>query len=143
MQVPTMLKNACSASRSRRFLALAMLLVLTAAAQVPVVPYEPRGGRFGDPQQDSDMGMAGRIEAKRIIQLNQLRQKSMVSDAEKLLRLAEELNNDANTAALSPGDRMRKAAEIERLAKEVKDKMTYAIGTPSDPSAFPLGPHAR
>ena len=80
--------------------------------------------------------MDGRIEARRIVQLNLLRQKAMVSDADKLLRLAQELDNDAkgDASKLSPAERMRKAAEIERLAKEVREKMTYSIGAPPEPS---------
>lgn len=88
--------------------------------------------------------MDGRIEARRIVQLNLLRQKSMVSDADKLLRLAQELDNDAKAgaSALSPAERMRKAAEIERLAKEVKEKMTYSIGDPPQP-ATPFAIYTR
>jgi hypothetical protein len=119
-----------------------MFLVLPLAAQSPVLPGQASGGHFGrqQSQSDSDTGFDGRIEAKRITQLNLLRQRAMVSDADKLLRLAQELNNDGigGTPAMSPGDRMRKAAEIEHLAKEVKEKMTYAIGNPADPAAFPL-----
>ena len=127
---------------SRYVLALALFLVLPLAAQSPVLPGPESRGHFGkqQSQSDSDTGFDGRIEAKRITQLNLMRQRALVSDANKLLRLAQELNDDANAAmAMSPGDRMRKAAEIEHLAKEVKEKMTYAIGAPADPSAFPLG----
>jgi hypothetical protein len=57
--------------------------------------------------------------------LNALRQKQLVSDADKLLRLAGELKSEVggpeksatSTAAL------RKADEIEKLAKSVRDKM--------------------
>jgi hypothetical protein len=62
----------------------------------------------------------------------------MVSDADRLLRLAQELNDDASASALAPADRMRKAAEIERLAKEVREKMTFTI----TPAAEPAGPFA-
>jgi hypothetical protein len=124
-----------------------MFLVLPVAAQSPMGPSGPSTGHLGRQQQqapDSDMGMDGRIEARRIVQLNLLRQKSMVSDAEKLLRLAQELDNDAkgSASALSPADRMRKAAEIERLAKEVREKMTYTVGTPAEP-AGPFAIYSR
>ncbi len=134
--------NAGRAFGSPQALALAAFLVLPAAAQSPGMPPGQSGGHFGhqQPQPESETGIDGRIEARRITQLNLLRQKSMVSDADKLLRLAQELDNDAKGSAsgLSPTDRMRKAAEIERLAKEVKEKMTYSIG----PQAEPAGPFA-
>lgn len=70
-----------------------------------------------------------RLEVKKVRQLNALRQKTMVSDAEKLLHLAQQLNDDEATGrtTLTPGERLRMAAEIERLAREVKDKMSFAV----------------
>ena len=121
---------------SRRALALAMFLVLPAAAQSPGVPPSgPSASRFGQvPQPETDTGMDARIEARRITQLNVLRQKSIVSDTEKLLRLARELDNDAkgDTPTLTPAERMRKATEIEHLAKEVREKMTFTVGDPPE-----------
>lgn len=125
---------------SRRALALAMFLVIPVAAQSPGMgPGYPgqQSGHIGQRQQqdsDSSPGLDVRIEAKRIATLNLIRQKSMVSDADRLLRLAQELNNDANadTSTLTPAERLRKAAEIEHLAKGVKEKMTYAVGAPAE-----------
>jgi hypothetical protein len=123
---------------SRRGLALVMFLVLPVAAQSPGMgPGYPgsQSGHIGQKQQqDSDSGLDVRIETKRIATLNLLRQKSMVSDAQRILRLAQELNDDANasTSALTPAERQRKAAEIEHLAKEVKEKMTYVVGVPAE-----------
>jgi hypothetical protein len=128
----------------RRRLALGMFLVLPVAAQIPGTPSGypgSPGGHVGHQQQDSDSGMDVRIEARRIAALNLIRQKSMVSDAQRILRLAQELNDDANasTSALTPAERLRKAAEIEHLAKGVKEKMTYAVGAPPDErGAFPV-----
>jgi hypothetical protein len=72
-------------------------------------------------------------EVRRIHQLNIARQKSMVSDAEKLLVLARELNAGVGAAGnvLSAAQRMKMAADIERLAHSVKEKMSYAVGTTS------------
>jgi hypothetical protein len=123
---------------SRRALALAMFLVLPVAAQSPGMGpgYQgPPDGHIGrQQQQDADSGLDVRIEAKRIAALNRIRQKSMVSDAERILHLAQELNDDANasTSAMSPAERLRKTAEIEHLAKGVKEKMTYAVGAPPE-----------
>jgi hypothetical protein len=113
---------------------IALLLVLPLTAQGPGVPIPQYAGRQTPGRDDSPPGIETRMEAKRIAQLNQIRHKAMVSDAEKLLRLAHELNEDANTsgAGLSQAERMHKAAEIERLAKGVKEKMTYAVGEPAE-----------
>jgi hypothetical protein len=66
------------------------------------------------------------MQARRITALNLLRHKEMVNDASRLLRLAQELN--AESKNLSPAERVRKAAEIEKLAKSVRDKMSYVVG---------------
>jgi hypothetical protein len=112
-----------------------LLVALPLAAQMPVFP---------GPQDQSAGSIEGRMQARRIAQLNQKRQKEMASDAEKLMRLAEELNEDANAggANLSQAERMRKANEIEKLAKQVRDKMTYAIGEPAEAS-LPFGASQR
>jgi hypothetical protein len=57
--------------------------------------------------------------------LNAIRQKQLVSDADKLLRLAGELRSevsDPQKAATSTAV-LRKADQIEKLAKSVRDKM--------------------
>jgi hypothetical protein len=115
----------------RGALALVMLLVMPVAAQSPGVPRVPNGHAAPD-VSDSGMGIAARMEAKRVTQLNLIRQKSLIWDADRLLHLAQELNNDAAAGgtALSVAERMQKASEIQRLAKEVKEKMTYAVGAP-------------
>ena len=62
------------------------------------------------------------------------RQKSLVSDTNKLLRLTNELNTEiARTSpdALSDAE-LRKLAEIEKLAHSVKEKMSTSVrGTPA------------
>jgi hypothetical protein len=61
--------------------------------------------------------------------LNADRQKSLVSDTNKLLRLVNELN--AEIARSSPdllnSAQLRKMAEIEKLAHNVKDKMSTSV----------------
>ena len=56
--------------------------------------------------------------------------KSMVSDADKLLKLAQDLNKDADPpAGSSPSrDDVRRVAEIEKLAHNVKWKMQLVAG---------------
>ena len=93
------------------------------------------GMRFPDktvtiePQQDMTQ------DFRRMRMLNVARQKAMVSDAEKLLALARDLNAgiDADGTALSAGQRMKMAADIEKLAHGIREKMCYSAGNPSAP----------
>jgi hypothetical protein len=87
-------------------------------------------------------------EQKRLRALNAERQKVIVADTEKLLKLAKELKQETSddTSAPPSGDQLRKLAEIEKLARNVKEKMTYTMGKPSifsnDPySVQPFQPH--
>ncbi len=67
---------------------------------------------------------------RRIRALNIERQKQMVADADKLLKLARELNEEvakANTGTLT-GDELRKIADIEKLARNVRQRMTDETG---------------
>jgi hypothetical protein len=108
-----------------------MVAILTASqpcpAQVMSSPAPPplqiqRPGGFG---ADPDPVFA----AKRLRALNADRQKSMVSAAERLLNLARQLDAEIAsnpTGQLTP-DEMRQAAEIEKLARAVKDKMAQSF----------------
>ena len=64
----------------------------------------------------------------------------MVSDTNKLLKLARELNDEVaakNAAALTP-DQLHKIAEIEKLAHSVKEKMADGVGQPTQSAVPPL-----
>ena len=65
------------------------------------------------------------FEEQQYLRYLESRLKSMVSDADKLLKLAEELNRDSKTSnpASSSPDDIRALAEIEKLAHSVKWKM--------------------
>ena len=67
---------------------------------------------------------------KRMRALNEDRHKSVVSDAEKLLKLARQLDAEvaSNTTDELTPEEMRKVAEIEKLAKSVKSKMALSFG---------------
>jgi hypothetical protein len=115
-----------------RSLAAALVFGIPIAAQSPGVPIPQPGLDHGQSssrfptQPPDDNDPASLMQAKRFKALNQMRHKAMVDDAGKLLALAQELNDES--ANISPAERIRKAAEIEKLAKSVKDKMTYALG---------------
>jgi hypothetical protein len=92
----------------------------------------PYGGLF-----DDDNVFAHR----QLNALNAERQKALVSDTEKLLKLARELNTEiatSNPETLNTGQ-MRKIASIEKLAHNVKQKMSESMV--SGPSLHdPLAP---
>jgi len=94
---------------------------------------------------DADPAMVER----RIRALNNERQKQIVADTDKLLKLARELNEEvakANTGTLTP-DELHKIADIEKLARNVRQRMTESVGGPQTtmpppaPMVFPAPTH--
>jgi hypothetical protein len=81
---------------------------------------------------DSDVNPE--MQAKRIKAINQIRHKEMVDESAKLLQLAKELNDESES--LSPAERVHKAGEIEKLAKSVKDRMSYAVSNETRPPVY-------
>lgn len=80
---------------------------------------------------------------RRLRLLNVARQKAMISDAEKLLTLARALNAgvDASGTVLTATQRFKMAGDIEKLARNVKERMTFAIsGEPSPATPFQSWP---
>jgi len=72
--------------------------------------------------------------------LNVERQKEMVSDTNKLLKLARELNAEiaTNNSGEWTDDQLRKVAEIEKLAKNVKDRMANGVPQPMPTNSAPM-----
>jgi hypothetical protein len=93
----------------------------------------PHGqGQWGQMQPDpSYPGQSGdpAMEAKRLNALNAERQKNMVADANKLVKLAAELNEEVNgrSEGQLTADQLRKVAEIEKLAHSIREKMTTSV----------------
>jgi hypothetical protein len=102
-------------------------------------------GMTASPFDDMDPTML----EKHLAALNVERQKEMVSDTNKLLKLARELNEEvaASRATEFTPDQMKKIAEIEKLAKSVRERMTSAVGpqqpTPYVPGPGVMGPNGR
>jgi hypothetical protein len=67
---------------------------------------------------------------RRVRALNMERQKEMVSDTNKLLKLARELNVEvaAQKSDALTADQLRKIAEIEKLARNVRERMSTGVG---------------
>ncbi len=88
-----------------------------------------RGNRDLGPNRD--LGRMDPTLAKRQVEmLNVQRQKMMVSDTAKLLKLATELKAEidaGDSVSLTP-EQLRKISEIEKLAHSVKQKMSITVG---------------
>jgi len=74
---------------------------------------------------DSTDPLAGRMEEQQIKSRNSDRHRRMVADTDKLVTLTKELKDQVETSdkPLEPNDVGKKAEEIEKLAKSVKDRM--------------------
>ena len=85
---------------------------------------------LGQSVNDDGAAAADHEQAERLLRaLNADRQKALVNDTNKLLRLVNELN--AEIARTEPSvltaDQLRKLAEIEKLARNVKEKMATSV----------------
>jgi hypothetical protein len=120
----------------RQALWLAAVLAMPVGAQNLPQPrgsqQQPLGQRMGDSGDEFANGdYAEQLERMRA--LNRERQKTMISDTNKLLKLATELDMEVKSDdadSLTPSQ-MRTLASIEKLAHDVKDKMTYSVSVPS------------
>ncbi len=128
-----------SLKRKRRRIAMGFALgvaLVLAVQGVPQTPYSQfpstnahNGQEF--PDAGTPFGRESNSPDQRRIQLlNAARQKEIVSDTEKLLKLAKELNDEmaqSEAGTMSPAQ-MHKVEEIGKLAKSVKEKMRYSVG---------------
>lgn len=103
----------------------------------------PRAPAAASPQLEGRQDPAQKEMQDRMFKAaNKKRQQDIREDTDKLLQLATELKaavdkTDENMLSL---DVVRKADEVEKLAKKVKDKMKDAIGpaqTPEPPRPLP------
>ncbi len=119
-------------------LALVLMLAFFSASQVCAQnqPYNPNGRPYsraqtqnpGGPPQAGDPG-SPELNAKQLDTLNAARQKSLVSDTQKLVKLTAELNaqiNSADSAKLTD-DQLRMVGEIEKLARSIREKMCTSV----------------
>jgi hypothetical protein len=121
-------------------------LAAPCVAQNGSPPFTTRSGAQHSLDQspfDDDAGNVDPIwREKQLRALNADRQKEMVADANKLLKLVQDLNAEITTSnpdSLTP-DQLRKIAEIEKLAHSVKEKMSTSVrGT----TMYPLDPPPR
>ena len=87
-------------------------------------------------------GIDSYILWKQMRALNAERQKELVSDTDKLLKLARELHAEiaaGGSDSLTPAQ-LQKIASIEKLARDVKQKMKLSVQAPGPPLRDPLDP---
>jgi len=130
---------------ARSALGLALLLAFPSGAQYgPIEPGSQQGaghqiGGSLSALSDDDP----RPEEERLRAMNAARQKSMVSDSNRLLKLAQELNDEVsstNPDSLTLAE-LSKIAEIEKLAHKVKGKMSMSVRGATDSQPFLLPPY--
>jgi hypothetical protein len=116
-------------------LAMCLLLMMAMRAGTQNVPGQQHGAglpqvgpRLTDPMDD--MPTPESLEQEKTLRaLNAARQRSMVADTDRLVRLVNELNAEVertNPDLLTPAQ-LHKVAEIEKLAHNVKDKMSTSV----------------
>jgi hypothetical protein len=114
-------------------LCIALLLAAQGGAQSrsssPSLPTLPSGAPVGT-REDYDIPSRDPLEeARRLRALNEARQKGIVSDTNKLLKLTTELNAEIareNRGALTQAQ-LRKLAQIEKLAHSISEKMSATV----------------
>ena len=122
---------------SGKILPIAGLILLLGGASL----FVPRMTAASPQVQDLPKDMQDRM----VREANKKRQQEIHDDTEKLFQLATELKaavDKSNENVLSL-DVVRKADEVEKLAKKVKDKMKEAVGPPTPmptPSPNPRNP---
>lgn len=91
----------------------------TIPTRVPALP----GANPGSSNNDEDP-MAHQMAVQQAKRRNSQRQKQIVDDTARLVQLAQQLKDEAAKGnAASDSSFSKKAEEIERLAKSVKEKM--------------------
>jgi hypothetical protein len=130
---------------------LALLLALALPGRAQMRPLPPPPVNFGETPGDlrarslADLPTNDPIEkARQLRAYNSERQKSLVSDTNKLLKLARELDEEVNSTKPDSltAAQLRKVAEIEKLARSVKEKMSASMrGFPDFPQS--LSPQLR
>ncbi len=131
----------------RHVAALVLLGLPLSGQQSPTPLPQPGNGRLNPHNPNNPNNQNGPVESsfapdkKRLRLLNVERQKEIVSDTARLLQLAQELNAEVagKEASGMTAEDLRKVAEIGKLAKSVKQKMSFGVG--SSPSLLdPIGP---
>src|SRR5580704_6403196 len=115
----------------RRFLCVLMMWILLVA--VGRGQMKQQSEFMGGDSSKTDRGMSrplsvATIVAQQVQQRNTMRQVKLLNDTNKLLALISNFNQDAakGDRTLSPEETAKRASEIEKLARSVKDEMAHS-----------------
>ena len=116
-----------------------MLLIVLIFGSIPAEPagQQPVPSPMNQQSRNPYDGFGSndpQLAARQMRALNAERQKSLVSDTDKLLKLAQDLNSEIETSNqdVLTQVQLRKIADIEKLARNVKQKMSISfVGGPS------------
>jgi hypothetical protein len=119
------------------FVGSVVVLILVAALHNQLAP-AVRAAQFDRRAQEESQSEKEMLD-RQAREANKKRQEDIRNDTEKLFQLASELKAavDKSNEHLLSLEVVRKADEVERLAKRVKDKMRESIG-PLQPGPPPL-----
>ena len=112
---------------------LSVFLVWILLVSVGWGQMKPQSEFMGADSSKTDRGMSrplgvATIMAQQVQQRNTMRQVKLLNDTNKLLALISNFNQQAakGDGTLSPEETAKRAAEIEKLARSVKDEMTHS-----------------
>ena len=108
----------------------------SAMQSIPNQLQQHNGDLFGNSPQENAIFHERRVHA-----LNLQRHNELVSDTQKLLKLSTQLHDEVGkrpSADLTPAQ-LRELAQIEKLAKSVREKMTDTVGEPDSVLPQPFG----
>lgn len=85
------------------------------------------------------------MQDRQLKEANKKRQQDIRNDTDKLFQLATELKSavDKSSENVLSLDVVRKADEVEKLAKRVKEKMKQSVGPAPRVEPAPTGPYPR
>jgi hypothetical protein len=121
---------------------LASLVLMTYGTSFAVTPAPAAAPQVETRQDPAQREMQDRMARE----ANKKRQQDIRDETDKLFRLATELKAavDKSNENLLSLDVVRKADEVEKLAKKVKEKMKESVGPPPRqelPTPVPAYPH--
>lgn len=118
--------------------AIIMLALVSAIAARPKSTFSTQFGQRSEPpsQQERD------LELRRQKEANKKRQDEIREETQKLYQLATELKDavDKSNEHVLSLDVVKKAEEVEKLAKKVKEKMREGAGKPLSVEPPPIPP---
>ena len=121
--------------RKKVIFGIPLIAALTALLPAAASQFQPRTMA----QAEKEM------QDRQLKEANKKRQQEIRNDTEKLFQLATELKaavEKSNENVLSL-DVVRKADEVEKLAKRVKEKMKQSVAPPPRVGPMPPGPYPR